>query len=169
MKSQGVRTIAFGGRPRYGPMQALGGVKGGQSEALSDIQSWIGQGYQMAINATTQMNKTILTDAQFARYKEIMPKDIKDFPLVLNGGGVNWRNAYREGDDVTPLQFVYEAAECRLFYTIENYIEPATQWVAAANAMFGNGTCVDGSMGQGVWMLFRRLSITSQVQQVLQF
>ncbi|KAJ5102410.1 hypothetical protein NUU61_004632 [Penicillium alfredii] len=44
-----------------------------------------------------------------------------------------------------PLQFVYEAADCRLFYTYDNIVHPATGWNAAARAIWGNGHCVKGS------------------------
>ena len=35
----GVRTVVAGGRPEIGPMQAVGGVRGSQSYATSDIDS----------------------------------------------------------------------------------------------------------------------------------
>jgi hypothetical protein len=60
-------------------------------------------------------------------------------------GNLNLRNEYDPEDGETPLQFVYEAAECRLFYTLENYLERETVWQAAAKAMFGGGRCVEGS------------------------
>ena len=144
MKKQGVRSIAFGGRPQYGPMQALGGVKGGQYLSLPLLHRYISRAYDLAVNAS----EPILTPEQLARFEEIAPPDPKNFSLRINrigAGGVNFRNAYREGNDVTPLQFVYEAADCRLFYTAENYIRPATSWLAAANAMLNGGSCVRGS------------------------
>lgn len=62
-------------------------------------------------------------------------------------GNLNLRNEYDPDDGETPLQFVYEAAECRLFYTFENYLQQQTVWQAAAKAMFGDFGCVDGSTG----------------------
>ena len=147
MKKQGVRSIAFGGRPQYGPMQALGGVKGGQYLSLPLLHRYISSAYDLAVNAS-QAGSPILTPEQLARFEEIAPPDPKNFSLRINrigNGGVNFRNAYREGDDVTPLQFIYEAADCRIFYTAENYIDPATSWLAAANAMLNNGSCVRDS------------------------
>ena len=147
MKKQGVRSIAFGGRPQYGPMQALGGVKGGQYLSLPLLHRYISRAYDLAVNAS-EAGSPILTPEQLARFEEIAPPDPKNFSLRINRigtGGVNFRNAYREGNDVTPLQFVYEAADCRLFYTAENYIRPATSWLAAANAMLNGGSCVRDS------------------------
>lgn len=147
MKKQGVRSIAFGGRPQYGPMQAVGGVKGGQYLPLPLIHQYTSNAYDIAVNAS-RTGSPILTPEQLARFEEIAPADPKNLSLrfsMLGESGVNFRNAYREGDDVTPLQFIYEAADCRLFYTAENYIRPATSWLAAYNAMLNNGSCVQDS------------------------
>ncbi|KAJ6151274.1 Peptidase S41 family protein [Penicillium chermesinum] len=112
MKRQGVRTIAFGGRPTEAPMQGVGGVKGGQSLAVNYINAYIYQANEQIRNSANS-SSPILTQAE-------------------------WKNE-------TPLQFVYEAAECRRFYTLENYMQQETVWQAAAKAMFGNGGCVKGS------------------------
>jgi len=39
----GVKTVALGGRPRLGPQQAVGGVKGANVYQYSDIQNWVQQ------------------------------------------------------------------------------------------------------------------------------
>lgn len=40
LKNQGgVRTIAVGGQPKFGPMQGIGGTKGAQSFEWDDVQS----------------------------------------------------------------------------------------------------------------------------------
>lgn len=39
LKNQGgVRTIAVGGQPKFGPMQGIGGTKGAQSFEWDDVQ-----------------------------------------------------------------------------------------------------------------------------------
>ena len=147
MQKQGVRSIAFGGRPQYGPMQALGGVKGAQHLPLHLLHQYISTAYELAVNAS-KAGSPILTPEQLSRFENIAPPDPKNFSLRFNMrgiSGVNFRNAYREGDDITPLQFLYEAADCRLFFTAENYIQPATSWLAAAKAMLMNGSCVEDS------------------------
>lgn len=147
MKKQGVRSIAFGGRPQYGPMQALGGVKGGQYLPLPLLHRYISNAHDLAVNAS-KAGSPILTPAQLARFQELAPPDPTNLSLRLNrldATGVNFRNAYREGDAATPLQFVYEAADCRRFYTADNYLRPATSWLAAADAMLNNGPCVRDS------------------------
>lgn len=68
-------------------------------------------------------------------------------------------NSVRRGDaSVTPLQFVYEAADCRFFYTAEMLANVSTIWTRVANIAFGksssprqdwarNPLCVRGSTG----------------------
>ena len=147
MKKQGVRTIAFGGRPQHGPMQALGAVKGAQYLPLSTIHHYISTAYDTALNAS-RAGSQLLSPDQLARFQLLAPPHPNHFSLrfnTLGNCGVNFRNAYGEDDAITPLQFVYEAADCRRFYTVENLVWPASAWVVAADAMLGNGSCVRGS------------------------
>lgn len=51
--------------------------------------------------------------------------------LRENGGGlwVQMMDKLRKGDDTrTPLQFTYEAADCRIFYTAESWADPVEAW-----------------------------------------
>ena len=149
LKKQGVRSMVFGGRPLYGPMQTVGGNRGGQYWSLTHIHQYISNAYELAVNAS-KIGRPILTPEQRARFEEIAPPNPKSFSLrfnMIDFSGVNFRNAYQEGDDVIPLQFAYEAADCHLFYTAENYFQPTTLWLAATNAMLNNGSCVEDSTG----------------------
>lgn len=143
MKRQGVRTITFGGRPKQAPMQGVGGVKGGQSLGINYINGYIQQANNL-IQATANTSTPLLTHAEWQRFNESSPSLAPSFAW---SGNVNLRNEYGPDDDQTPLQFVYEAAECRLFYTLENYLQRETVWQAAAKAMFGDLGCVKGSTG----------------------
>ncbi|OQE35475.1 hypothetical protein PENCOP_c013G07600 [Penicillium coprophilum] len=144
MKEQGVRSIVFGGRPRLGPMQAVGGVKGGQSAGVRPISHLVTTGLELAIRALNT-STPLLTKDQVAAYRRVTPIPVEEFPLQMHGGVVNLRNQYREGDDITPLQFVYKAADCRLFYQAENYLDSTTVWINAARAALGGYHCVNGS------------------------
>lgn len=64
---------------------------------------------------------------------------------------VNARDALRMGDDSgTPLQFRYEAADCRIYYTAQMTIDISSAWKAAADSMWGNKNhCVAGALKQG--------------------
>ncbi|KAJ5542659.1 Interphotoreceptor retinol-binding [Penicillium sp. DV-2018c] len=146
MKRQGVRTITFGGRPRKEPMQGVGGVKGGQSLGINYINGYIAQANGI-IRDSVDSGSPLLTDAEWKAFNESSPSSTASLQW---SGNLNLRNEYDPEDGQTPLQFVYEAAECRLFYTLENYVERETVWQAAAKTMFGDGKCVEGSMkGEG--------------------
>ncbi|KAJ5887479.1 Interphotoreceptor retinol-binding [Penicillium taxi] len=146
MKRQGVRTIAFGGQPSESPMQGVGGVKGGQSLGVGYINGYIQIANEL-IQSSANTSSPLLTRAEWTKFNQSTPSLDSSFSW---NGNVNLRNEYDPDDDQTPLQFVYEAAECRLFYKLENYLQQETVWQAAAKAMFGDGECVKGSTnGEG--------------------
>lgn len=146
LKRQGVRTIAFGGRPKEAPMQGVGGVKGGQSLGINYINGYIQQAQKLIARAAST-SSPLLTQDEWRDFNASSPSLEPSFAW---SGNINLRNEYDPDDDQTPLQFVYEAAECRLFYTIDNYLQQETVWQASAKAMFGDGECVKGSMkGKG--------------------
>nr|B8NM69.1 RecName: Full=Peptidase S41 family protein ustP; AltName: Full=Ustiloxin B biosynthesis protein P [Aspergillus flavus NRRL3357] len=152
LKQQGVRSIVFGGRPRAAPMQLLGGSKGGQYWSLVTISHYIKKAREIAVNASGA-GSPILSEDELARFLELAPPPLTGFPIRIDsrgGSGVNFRNEYDEKDPTTPLQFVYEAADCRLFWTAENYVFPESSWVAAADAMFGDASCVEESDGHHI-------------------
>ncbi|KAH8429119.1 uncharacterized protein LDX57_006789 [Aspergillus melleus] len=137
----GVKSITFGGRPQQGPMQAIGGSKGcavGTARSLFQLRE---AANRAALQAEAD-GKPVLSHQEHARLNASIPDR---FSLKFNTLAFNIQNAYREGDDEMPLQFLYEAADCRLFYTPDNLVLPATTWISAANAFWGNGACISGS------------------------
>ncbi|KAI5206625.1 hypothetical protein E4T38_03677 [Aureobasidium subglaciale] len=65
---------------------------------------------------------------------------------VIVQASLNFRNNIRQGDDsVTPLQHIYEAADCRFFYTPEMYASQAAVWERAYNSTWGDMECIEGS------------------------
>ena len=152
LRQQGVRTLAFGGRPRRGPMQAVGGVRGGQRWSLRTIERHVRTAQQL-LAAVAAADEEAEEEEEAARRRRrlaaLAPPPLADFALQFDRygqGGVNFRDAYGPADGATPLQFVYEAADCRRFFTPRNVLAPATMWADAAHAMFGGGDlCVPGS------------------------
>lgn len=147
MKNQaGVKSLAFGGRPQPGPMQALGGVKGQKVAGNGQLELLYRTAREVSDNATRAGNP-VLSDAQRTRLAELTPRpDDEKAPLSgLSTLNVNLINGYRPGQEGVPLQFVYEPADCRLFFTAENIVRPASGWEAAASAVWGGGRCVEGS------------------------
>jgi hypothetical protein len=65
---------------------------------------------------------------------------------LLVKASVNFRNNIRKGDEsATPLQHVYEAADCRFFYTAEMHVDQTAVWDRAYDSTWGNMECVEGS------------------------
>lgn len=152
LKNQGaVRTIAIGGRPQPGPMQGVGGTKGAQVFAWDDIQVrmqavyFLGSPEQQAEYNKTDLGRTAFATQLFTR------------SAYQNGqiaGGVNLKDNLRKGDaSKTPLEFIYEAADCRMFFTAGMVSDVTQVWKGVADRMFRNGTgmgmgmCVQGSTG----------------------
>lgn len=128
----GVKSLVFGGRPHKEPMQALGGTKG---------QMYIGNGmmllmYQTALEVARNAAKRgepTLTQTQMNRLKELSPPSDEDCPLTgIDTLSINFLNGYHANRPDVPVQFIYEPADNRLFYTPENLIHPATAWLSAA-------------------------------------
>ena len=140
MVSKGVNTVAMGGRPRPGPMQVLGGVKGSQVLELDGPGSLSGATNE----ARTLAGQMTLSSADQALFEKVMPIPLEDFPLPISVGSINFRNTFTEDDQSVPTQFVYEPANCHLFYTPATFVNPQATWALAANAVWGNGACVGG-------------------------
>lgn len=150
LKYQGkVKSIVAGGRPQTGPMQAMGGVKGGRVQDLDNLLGFVQYYYANATSAELEAaNKTSL--------KPLL--DNSDALQLRNAGSdspsVNLQNALSQDGSAaagTPLQFVYEAADCRLWFQPAHVLDIAAQWHTVAEQAFGlNGQqqyslCVAGS------------------------
>ena len=148
MKTQGkVKTIAIGGRSQTGPMQGVGGVKGanvyGNDYLIQIMEEGIAK--DASKSEAKQLFNKYGTEVQ-AMYYATLRAAIGSEGHVAR---VNIRNNIRKGDTTrTPLQFVYEAADCRLFYTAPMMVDQETVWATTYEANWGNGNCVKGSTGQ---------------------
>ncbi|KAF2258554.1 hypothetical protein CC78DRAFT_526138 [Lojkania enalia] len=144
LKNQGgVRTIAIGGRPNLGPMQGLGGTKGAQSFGWDDVQIrsqiifFLGSPQQQADWNTTSLGRTAFATQLFKRtaYSGDRP-----------AGGINLRDNLRRNDPSnTPLEFIYEAADCRMWYTAPMIFDVTEVWKGVVDRMWGETECVEGS------------------------
>jgi hypothetical protein len=134
-KQAGVKTIAMGGRSNKKAIQAIGGVKGVNNYQFGYIQSLASN----SVRLNPELNSTILeTD-----YSNDLP-----YYRAASGvsPGVNVRDGLPQNDTTgAALQFVYEEADCRLYYTPEMTTDITALWKAAADAQWGNsGKCVSG-------------------------
>ncbi|KAM0186590.1 hypothetical protein ACHAPI_011614 [Fusarium lateritium] len=141
----GAQTLAFGGQPNDKPMQPMGGVRGIQVLPFSDIYAFVKEAENLFLNNPQVFD--FITQDEVDRFVDVAPRPLAEFPLVLSYGQVNFFNSYQEGDDDLPLQFQYQAADCRLYYTADNVFRPETTWASAKAAIWGNGSCIEGSTG----------------------
>jgi hypothetical protein len=143
-----VKSIAMGGRPNRAPIQGVGGVKGAQSVTYDYIYAYAQRAQTLASATPAQLK--ILSKLT------TLPMDRSTF------AGVNLRDQILRGnlEDGLPAQFVYEAADCRLFYTREMVKDVTALWEAAANAAWGDGECVAGGFSKKIGAKTRGQALT---------
>ncbi|KAF2204609.1 hypothetical protein GQ43DRAFT_437763 [Delitschia confertaspora ATCC 74209] len=129
MTRAGVRTVVAGGRPSAGPMQAAAGNRGALAYSADDLD----------------------VDIDFARARddgaEAALPEVRESGMFFNYLGFNLLDQVRPGENV-PLQVKYEAADCRIYYTLANIYNTTRLWRDAAAAIFEDSSrCVDGSTG----------------------
>ncbi|OCL04090.1 hypothetical protein AOQ84DRAFT_417072 [Glonium stellatum] len=142
MRQQGgVKAIAMGGRANTNAIQAVGGVKGTNNYQWGYIQALAQDAVLVAAaaNMTLRANASVLRD-----YYSDTP-----FTRAATAPGANVRDGLRQNDTSgVPLQFRYEEADCRLFYTPEMTVDVTAIWKAVADARWGtDGKCVAGKAG----------------------
>lgn len=76
--------------------------------------------------------------------------NLTTLPPPLNvrpdGNRFNLRNNYHDADaQDAPLQFIYEAANCRLYYERADIFSQAHLWSRVVNVTWGTAKCVSGS------------------------
>ena len=135
----GVKTVAVGGRPQPGSMQAVGGVKGTNDYTWDEIY--------VLVNDTF----TLGTPAQQAAWEgtELGLYSTLPFERGLPGYAVNARDGIQEGDaSETPLQFIYQPADCRIWYTAAMTVDVTALWEKVADVAWGGEACVAGGLGR---------------------
>lgn len=132
----GVKTIAMGGRPKAGPIQGVGGIKGAQILSWSAINSWAQ--FALQIGTATPEEKIAL-------------ESLTTLPISRStSSGINIRdNILRDNvNDGLPAQFAYEAADCRLYYTLPMITDVTALWKSATSAAFNGGKCASGGLSK---------------------
>jgi hypothetical protein len=67
------------------------------------------------------------------------------FKRMTSGPQLNMRDGVRPGGDPTPLQFMVEPADCRLYYTPEMVVDATAMWKSVADTKWlGKRQCVAG-------------------------
>ncbi|KAK4497275.1 hypothetical protein PRZ48_011725 [Zasmidium cellare] len=133
----GVKTISLGGRPNRDITQAVGGVKGTIIMKFSNVLgiARVPLKYQY-IHSAEFYNNTALGD-----YNDLFSHRTK--AAAVNGG-----DGFRQGDTSNvPLQFKYEPADCRVYYTPEMTVDMTVVWKTVADTAFnGVDHCIAGGI-----------------------
>lgn len=156
----GVKYISLGGRPRQGITQAVGGVKGTNNLPWSYIQS-LAQ-YTVQNLSSTPEEAAYLNTTELNEYWNNV---VFDRATIGNAININFRDGIRDGDKTnTPLQFVYEPADCRILYTKQMTVDVTSIWKAVADSSWGGKShCVAGELGGYKTMAKRELTVEDKV------
>ncbi|RYO31759.1 hypothetical protein AA0111_g4700 [Alternaria arborescens] len=129
----GVKTIVVGGQPKPGPMQAVSGSRGAASYSSDALDEDFEAGL-----------KYLSVDKPEVALQ--LP-DRTDSGIRIDYAGFTIRNQVR-GTELTPLQFQYQAANCRIYYTLETIYNSTKLWSYTARAAWDDPTlCVQNSTG----------------------
>jgi hypothetical protein len=143
MKQAKVKSIAVGGLPNTKPMQAVGGVKGGELTTWENLYRSV---YQDAFYLWQTLNMSdpdyVWMDETFLNHREYIG--------YTATAGVNVRDVVQQNhvDDGLVAQFVREDADCRLFYTKGMIVDVGNVWRKAADVAWQGGKCVNGGLSK---------------------
>ncbi|KAF2034351.1 hypothetical protein EK21DRAFT_56424 [Setomelanomma holmii] len=158
----GVKYISLGGRPREGITQAVGGVKGTNDFPWTYIQA-IAQFTVESLNSSVA-ESIQLKSTELGEYFDDTVFKRASVGQALN---VNFRDGIRDGDTAeTPLQFVYEPADCRILYTKAMTVDVTAIWKAVSDSAWGGKShCVAGELGgyKTIKMAKREMTVMDRV------
>jgi hypothetical protein len=139
----GIRAVTIGGRPTNSPIQTVTGSKGGEVTPLIYWQMYA----EVALNMSSILSLSAYSDS------DTTLSGIANVPQILKRVGdgssrLQSQDQVRKGDkSATPLQYIYEASDCKIFYTAETYADPDAAWKQAWDAYKDDSKCVEGSTG----------------------
>ena len=126
----GARTVVAGGRPEPGPMQFASGSRGAQAYYNVDLDADVEVGEILNASITP------------------LPQDSSLIDFYINYAQLNIKDSIRKGEDF-PLQFGYEAADCRIFYTTWTVYNFENLWNYVIDAFFRNPElCINGAANE---------------------
>jgi hypothetical protein len=131
MHQTGVRTVVAGGQPHYGPMQGAAGTRGAAAYTAQQLDEDI-EGTQYIRNVSTP-GEAGLPDCSLGLYLPFLGVDLRD-------------QIHEHDPEHVPLQFQYQPAECRIFYTPKTWYNYTALWIHAADAIWSSpGLCIANS------------------------
>ncbi|PLN76811.1 hypothetical protein BDW42DRAFT_198772 [Aspergillus taichungensis] len=128
MLEQNAKTIAFGGRPQKAKMQTISAVRGGINARIEKLSLLVTKGHEKA--------------DELQAYDQTLPTLPISKLGLASTGGFDVQSTFSLDDDQLPMQFTYEPAGCRRFYTVDNVLSQESVWADASKAVFENEGCV---------------------------
>ncbi|CCD42796.1 similar to peptidase S41 family protein [Botrytis cinerea T4] len=110
----GVRVVVVGGTPTTGPMQAPAGSRGARDYDTFTLDANIDFTQHLLQNQSS-------TDAIF------LPNRTEQLSVFVYFADINLRDQVRKNEEI-PLQFAYEAADCRIYYTPQTVYNYTNLW-----------------------------------------
>ncbi|KAF1849948.1 uncharacterized protein K460DRAFT_300496 [Cucurbitaria berberidis CBS 394.84] len=139
----GIKAVTVGGRPINAPIQTVTGTKGGEVIPLIQFPTYA----ELALNVTS------LFKLASVKANDAVLTTLANIPQISVRAGDSSSRAQsqdqiRKGDKTaTPLQFIYDASDCKIFYTADTYADPDAAWKQAWDAFQDDSKCVKGSTG----------------------
>ncbi|CAG9945993.1 unnamed protein product [Clonostachys rosea f. rosea IK726] len=142
----GVKSVAVGGIPQYGPMQGVSGTRGSSIQQF-EVYSGLITAIKNALNSLgNQASASLSRWGVSVDDVQALPLPISNSPLRIEGSGVNALDMIRVSSPDAPLQFTYQASDCRLFHTFDTAHDIRVLWRTAAKVAGGDmSACVPGS------------------------
>ncbi|PQE21762.1 peptidase S41 family protein [Rutstroemia sp. NJR-2017a BBW] len=160
----------MGGRSQFGPMQGVAGSKGAEVLRYLDIDTFYAEIPSLIVNLTqsappslnqntslplnltqpTPLNQSLNLPSP-PPASLLPPGPLLSWPLGNSStqaasSRFNLRNNMpTNSSSSTPLQFIYESSNCRLFYLQSDLYRIEGLWSRVHDVVWGNGSCVQGS------------------------
>ncbi|CAH0047098.1 unnamed protein product [Clonostachys solani] len=142
----GVRSVAVGGIPQYGPMQGVSGTRGSTVWKFQDYSNYIGDVKKVVERLGNQAEAWLSRWGVSLDDIQALPLPTWRSPLLIDSGRVNSIDMIRVSSPDAPLQFTYQASDCRLFHTFDTAHDIRVLWRTAARVASGDmSVCVPGS------------------------
>jgi hypothetical protein len=135
-------------------MQGIAGTRGSQVRR-SDVLDMVTKTIQENLLDSGNQTNEALRSKLGVTAEDIEALPLSDgLPWALASVSVNTVDAVMKSKEEVPYQFAYEAANCRLFYTMDMIRDVTKLWEAAARVAGGDTSdCVPGSVngpGSGI-------------------
>ena len=126
----GVKTIVVGGLPIEGPMQAVSGSRAAAKYSAGDLDDDF-----LGVNDTVKNPEA---------YSQLPNRT--DTGMFITYAGFSLRSQVRH-NDATALQFKYQAADCRIYWSFANWYNYTQLWTDTYNGIYADTSiCVPGSV-----------------------